>query len=57
MAKLTEEAMIKIIKDKKINTCTSEERKEIMEFAFGKKFMASNDKGKLKKYKEQSNEV
>ena len=52
MAKLTEEAMIKIIKDKKINTCTSEERKQIMEFAFGKKFMASNDKGKLKKYKE-----
>tara|TARA_R110000787_G_C13132216_1_gene416232 strand:+ start:377 stop:544 length:168 start_codon:yes stop_codon:yes gene_type:complete len=47
---LTEKQMIKIIKDKKITSCSKEEQKQVMAFAFGQKFMSSNDKGKLKKY-------
>jgi|TARA_R110000796_G_scaffold223156_1_gene339409 hypothetical protein len=50
---LTENKMIDIIKSNKINLCTKEEQKQIMCFAFGEKYISSNDKGSLKKYKEQ----
>tara|TARA_R100001463_G_scaffold6625_1_gene21554 strand:+ start:121 stop:288 length:168 start_codon:yes stop_codon:yes gene_type:complete len=50
--KLTEKEMIKILKNKLINKCTEEEKKQIFNFAFGKTFIKSNDKGKLKQYKQ-----
>jgi hypothetical protein len=37
--KLTEEQMIEIIKNKKINQCSKEERDQVMDFAFGADFM------------------
>ncbi len=32
------------------NTITESERKKLMEIAFGKKFMQSDDKGSIKEY-------
>jgi len=52
MSTLTEEQMIDIIKNKKISKCSSIEREQVMVFAFGAEYMASNDKGKRKQYKE-----
>ena len=52
MSILTEEQMIDIIKNKKISECSSSEREQVMEFAFGAEYMKSNDKGKRKLYKE-----
>ena len=37
-----------IIKNNLISTCNEQEKKEVFDYAFGKKFMASNDKGRLK---------
>jgi len=53
MKKLSETEMIKIIKDKKISSCTDEEKKQIYVFAFGKKYMSQSDdmKGTLQTYK------
>ena len=43
--KLTEEQMIEILKNKKINQCSKEERDQVMDFAFGSDFMESDNKG------------
>ncbi len=53
MKKLSETEMIKIIKDKKVSSCTDEEKKQIYVFAFGKEYMSQSDdmKGTLKTYK------
>jgi hypothetical protein len=52
--KLSEERMIEIIKKKQINQCSKQEREQVMNFAFGKDYMKSKDKGSKKIYKEQS---
>lgn len=49
---LTEEQMIEILKSNKIGEQSDFHKKQIFAFAFGEKFMASNDKGAKKKYKE-----
>ena len=43
MAKLTDDQMIKIIKDKKISACTDEQKKQIFVFAFGEEYMNQPD--------------
>ena len=55
MNTLTEEQLLDIIKNKKISECSSAEKEQVMEFAFGAEYMASNDKGKRKQYIEKSN--
>lgn len=50
MAKLTEEQMIYIIKNKLISTCTKDEERQVFNFAFGEEFMKSKDKGEIKTY-------
>ena len=42
--------MIYILENKKINECNEDEKKQVFNFAFGEKFMESNDKGTLKEY-------
>ena len=37
-----------IIKNNLISTCNEQEKKEVFDYAFGKKFMSSNDKGRIK---------
>ena len=49
---LTEQQMIEIIKNKQINDCSEEEKKQVMIFAFGKDYMESNDKSSKKTYRE-----
>ena len=49
---MSEEQMIYIIKNNLIDQCNEQEKKEVFNFAFGKKFMKSKDKGKIKKYEE-----
>lgn len=55
MNTLTEEQLLDIIKNKKISKCSSAEKEQVMEFAFGAEYMASDDKGKRKQYIENSN--
>jgi len=43
--KLTEKEMIAIIKQKRISNCTKEEKEQVMNFAFGEDYMASDKKG------------
>lgn len=50
MKKLTNLQIEDIIKNKKINNCTEQEKKQVFAYAFGDKFMASNDKGTIKQY-------
>ena len=50
--KLTEKQMIKALKTKTTSLYNREERRQIMNFAFGEEFMESKDKGELKKYEE-----
>ena len=47
---LTEKQMIKILETKTTSLYNSEERNQIMNFAFGEDFMESNNKGELKEY-------
>lgn len=49
---LTEQQMIEIIKNKQINDCSEEEKKQVMIFAFGEDYMESNDKSSKKTYEE-----
>ena len=49
--KLTKKEMINILENKLINKCNKLEKEQVLNFAFGKAFMKSNDKGKLKQYK------
>ena len=46
--RLTEKQMIAIIKEKRITNCTKEEKEQVMNFAFGEDYIASNDKGARK---------
>jgi len=55
MNTLTEEQLLDIIKNKRISECSSAEREQVMEFAFGSEYMSCNDKGKRKQYIENSN--
>ena len=48
--KLTEKQMIAILKNNLIETCSPGERIQIFNFAFGKEFIESEDKGRLKEY-------
>ena len=48
--KMTEAEMIAIIKGNRIGECSPEEKEQVMAFAFGGEFMASEDKGTLKEY-------
>ena len=43
---LTEKEMIDIIKNKKIDKCTEDEKRQINAFAFGEEFMQSDNKGR-----------
>lgn len=51
MKKLTETEMIDIIKNKKIDNCTEDEKNQVFTFAFGAKYIKSKDKGTIKTYK------
>ena len=48
--KLTQRQMIFILINNLIDTCTKKEKKQVFNFAFGKEFMKSEDKGRLKEY-------
>ena len=48
---LTEKQMIIIIENKQMDQCTDEEKAQVMPFAFGDEFMASEGKGDKKTYK------
>jgi len=50
--KLTEEQMISILENNQIDQCSEDQRRQVMNFAFGEEFMASNDKGTLKQERE-----
>jgi hypothetical protein len=47
---LTEQQMIEIIKSKTIESQTGEDKRQVMAFAFGEEFIASDDKGAKHKY-------
>tara|TARA_R100000406_G_scaffold50628_1_gene34286 strand:+ start:407 stop:580 length:174 start_codon:yes stop_codon:yes gene_type:complete len=50
--KLTEEQMISILENNQIDQCSEDQKRQVMNFAFGEEFMASNDKGTLKQERE-----
>jgi len=54
MAKLTQDQMIKVIKEGKLSTCTQKEKDQILVFAFGEEYMRQPDqmKGTLQTYEE-----
>lgn len=54
MSKLTEKQMITIIENKQIDQCTEDHKAQVMAFAFGDEFMASDSKGDKKTYLESS---
>ena len=47
---LSEKQIVNILDNKLIDTCNEEEKKQVLNFAFGEDFMESVNKGKLKKY-------
>ena len=51
--KLTDKQIINIIDNKLIDNCTEEEKEQVMNFAFGKEYMESSDKGSRKLYKDK----
>ena len=51
---MTEKEMIYILENKLVNTLSASDKKKIYNFAFGKEFMKSKDKGKIKTYKEKN---
>ena len=50
--KLTEQQMIKALQTKTISKYSKDEKRQIMNFAFGEDFMKSKNKGELKEYEE-----
>ena len=50
---MTEKEMIYILENKLVNTLSASDKKKIYNFAFGKEFMKSKDKGEIKTYKEK----
>ena len=51
MKTLTEKQMIAILKNKKINSCTKEQKEQVFNFAFGNEFMEKVSKGEVNKWK------
>ena len=51
--KLTEEEIVVILNKNLISTCTKAQKKQVFDYAFGEKFMASKDKGKIKHYRQE----
>ena len=49
--KLTKKQMIAILEEGRINKVSQEEKEQVLVFAFGKKFIKSNDKGSKKLYR------
>lgn len=47
---LSEQRMEEIIDAGTIDECTELQKKQVMAFAFGEKFIASDEKGSLKEY-------
>jgi hypothetical protein len=47
---LTEVEIISILETKMMDLCSDFEKKQVMAFAFGEEFMASDDKGEKKVY-------
>ena len=52
MTNLTTKEMEIIMDNKLIGSCTQDEKDQVFAFAFGKKFMRSNNKGVKVNYKE-----
>lgn len=52
LGSLTKKEMMEIIKKGEISKLSQKDKKQLFEFAFGKNYMKSSDKGKKKKYKE-----
>lgn len=50
MKKLSVQEMESIINNKTIDLCTKDERDQVMNYAFGEKFMASENKGSIQEY-------
>ena len=50
--KLTEKQILTILENNLIKECNEQEKAQVYAYAFGKEFMASNDKGTLKEYAE-----
>tara|TARA_A200000159_G_C7245059_1_gene306227 strand:- start:557 stop:733 length:177 start_codon:yes stop_codon:yes gene_type:complete len=46
--KLTETQILEILKNNRIRECTKQEKAQVMAYAFGEEFMASDDKGSIK---------
>jgi hypothetical protein len=51
--KLTEKQIIDIIKNNQISKCTKDQKKQVMNFAFGDEYMNSNEKGSKKQITER----
>ena len=49
---MTKKQMIYILENKLINTLSNSDKEKVYNFAFGKEFMKSKDKGAKKIYKE-----
>jgi len=52
MMLLSEKRMEEILDAGTINECTEQEKEQVMAYAFGEQFMASDDKGSLKEVPE-----
>jgi len=50
LMRLTEEQMIEIINNKDIHNCSEGQKEQILDFAFGPLYVASEDKSKKVKY-------
>tara|TARA_Y100000004_G_C8781638_1_gene355256 strand:+ start:201 stop:380 length:180 start_codon:yes stop_codon:yes gene_type:complete len=59
MNKLSEQEIIKIIRQGKISDCNKYEKSQVMAFAFGEEYMRQTDemKGTLQTYKGEENEL
>ena len=51
--RLTEEQMIEIINNKDINSCSEEQKEQILDFAFGPLYVVSENKGDKVKYDDE----
>jgi len=49
---MTKKEIIHILENKLIETLSDSDKEKVFNFAFGKRFMKSNDKGTIKTYKE-----
>lgn len=49
--RMTETEILTILKNNLIDKCTKEQKRQVMNYAFGEEFIVSKDKGSLKEYK------